>query len=152
MNAIAAAATPATVQLLTFAIGSEEYGVDILQVKRLLEHAPPTPVPGLPAWIRGLMNFHGAIIPVLDLRVRFGEPPGDYGRFAVIIVVASGTRTIGLLADRVVGVTAVAANAIQDTGEQAGFRPMFVRAMARVEERLVTLLDVVAIGHAETPH
>jgi purine-binding chemotaxis protein CheW len=152
VNTTTLKATPESVQLLTFAIGSEEYGVDILQVKRLLEHAPSTPVPGLPTWIRGLMNFHGAIIPVLDLRVRFGEAPGDYGRFSVIIVVASGTRTIGLLADRVVGVAAVTANAIQDTGEQAGFRPMFVRAMAHVEERLVTVLDVVAIGHAETPH
>ncbi len=149
--AIEASAPDRVVQLLTFALGDEEYGVEILQVKRLLEHAAPTPVPGLPAWMRGLMSFHGAIIPVLDLRVRFGGAPGEYGRFAVIIVVAAGARTIGLLADRVVGVADLPTSAIQDTGERAGVRPPFVRAMARVEDRLVTVLDIVAIGRAEPP-
>lgn len=138
------------VQLLTFAIGDDEYGVDILEVKRLLEHAVPTPVPGLPGWMRGVLSFHGAVIPILDLRVRFGGAPGDYGRFSVIIVVNAGARTLGLLVDRVVGVSDVGKGSLQDAGERAGVRPPFVRAMAQVDDRLVTVLDVVALGRVDS--
>jgi purine-binding chemotaxis protein CheW len=136
-------------QLLSFAVGDDEYGVDILQVKRLLEHAPATWVPGLPAWMRGVMSFHGAIIPVIDLRVRFGRPPGEYGRFSVIVVVSAGSRTIALLVDRVVGVSELAAGALQDAGDRAGMRPPFVQALAQVDDRVVTVLDVAALARPE---
>jgi purine-binding chemotaxis protein CheW len=136
-------------QLLTFAIGNEEYGLDILSVKKIRENTPTTPVPGVPPSIRGLINFHGLIIPVMDLRTRLGLDPAEYSRFSVVIVVSAAGKTVGLLADSVVGVLEIPAGDLQDAPVRAGARTPFIRAMARGEERLVIVLDVDEIVKLE---
>ena len=136
-------------QLLTFAIGSEEYGLDILSVKKIRENTRTTPVPGIPACIRGLINFHGLIIPVMDLRVRLDLERGEYSRFSVVIVVGAAGKTMGLLADSVVGVLEIPTGGLQDAPARAGVRTPFIRAMAEDDQRLVIVLDVDEIVKLE---
>src|SRR5262245_51737845 len=90
-------------QYLTFVLGGEEYGVTILQVQGIQGWDRVTPIPGTPEFILGVINLRGAIVPILDLRKRFGMPASDFGPTTVVIVVrvAAGRheRTLGLVVD-----------------------------------------------------
>ncbi len=92
---------PGASQLLTFQLGNNVYGVDILQVREIRGIGPIAVLPGAPAYLRGVMNLRGAVVPVIDLRKRLGLPEIEISRFAVIIVVRIEDKSVGLLADAV---------------------------------------------------
>jgi purine-binding chemotaxis protein CheW len=130
-------------QYLTFTLGEEEYGIPILKVQEIKGYSPVTPIPNAPAYVRGVMNLRGTIIPVIDLRQRFQRPRTEYNRFNVIIVVIVGTRTMGLLVDAVSDVLTFASSDIQpppDFGEQEHVRT--VCGLAHAHEKVILLLDI----------
>lgn len=98
------AASP-VVQYLSFFIAGEEYAVGILQVREIIEHDSVTRVPGAPAWIRGVTNLRGSVLPVIDLGMKFGLPPSSINRRSCIVVVEvafQGEKLVmGMLADAV---------------------------------------------------
>lgn len=130
-------------QCLTFVLAKEEYGIDILRVQEIKGFTSVTPLPNTPAHIRGVMNLRGTVVPVLDLRLRFGMPEHEYDQFTVIIVVTVGTRVVGLVVDAVSDVLD-----IQDTGVDAppelgaGVDTSFLRGVVRSGDRLVMLLAI----------
>lgn len=129
-------------QYLTFRLGDEEYGVEILAVQEIKGGAAITPIPGTPPHVRGVMNLRGTILPVVDLRARLGGGAGGAGPFPVIVVVRIGERMVGLLVDAVSDVVELAAADIQPApalGPQAGAR--IVSGIGQAGERLVVLLD-----------
>lgn len=137
-------------QYLTFTLGGEEYGVEILKVQEIKGYAPVTPIPNTPPYVRGVMNLRGAIIPVVDLRAKLGMGETAPGQFTVIIVVRVGPKTVGLVVDAVSDVLDIPADAIQatpDFGPQVDAR--FISGMARTGDRLVVLLDLDRILGAE---
>ena len=81
-------------QYLTFRLGAEEYGVEILKVQEIKSYSPITPVPNTPRAVKGVMNLRRRIIPVVDLRLKFGMPETEYNRFAVVIVVAVSSNHV----------------------------------------------------------
>jgi len=87
--------------MLAFAVGDEEYGIPILAVEEVLQRAAVTPVPNVPDHFSGFTNVRGMIVPVVDLRVRFGRPRVDYGLHSVVILVKVDELRVGLLADHV---------------------------------------------------
>ena len=93
-------------QYLTFRLGHEEYGVEILKVQEIKGYSAITPIPSAPAFLKGVMNLRGTIVPVVDLRSRFGMAAADYTPFTVIIVVTVGSRVMGLVVDAVSDVLA----------------------------------------------
>src|SRR5262245_10103465 len=99
-------------QYLTFQLGSEETGIEILRVQEIKGYTPITPLPNAPAFIKGVMNLRGAVVPVLSLRETFGMPPIEYGKFSVIIVTAINDKVVGLLVDAVSEVIDLAASDI----------------------------------------
>jgi purine-binding chemotaxis protein CheW len=134
-------------QFLTFVLGREEYGVTILQVQGIQGWDRVTPIPGTPDFILGVINLRGAIVPVVDLRRRFGMPAGDFGPTTVVIVVRVTTegheRILGLVVDAVSDVRSVSENdrmPAPDFG--AAVKTDFVRGLATVDERMVILLDI----------
>jgi purine-binding chemotaxis protein CheW len=130
-------------QYLTFALGGEEYGVEILKVQEIRGYAPITPIPNTPAHITGVMNLRGTIIPVVDLRRALAMPATEYTPFTVIVVVSVQTRLMGLIVDAVSDVLDIARAAIQpppDFGTEVDAR--FIRGMARAGDKLVILLDI----------
>lgn len=130
-------------QYLTFALGGEEYGVEILKVQEIRGYAPITPIPNTPPHIKGVMNLRGAIIPVVDLRRALAMPAAEHGPFTVIIVVTVGTRVMGLIVDAVSDVLDVARADIHSTpdfGSRIDAR--FIHGMARAGDKLVVLLDI----------
>jgi purine-binding chemotaxis protein CheW len=130
-------------QYLSFALGDEEYGLEILRVQEIKGYMGITPIPNSPPHVRGVMNLRGTVIPVVDLRRKFGMEPQEYTRFTVIIVVTAATRTIGLIVDAVSDVLDVRSDQMRpapDLGAQVDIR--FIAGMLSNGDRLVVLLDV----------
>jgi len=145
-------------QYLTFTLGEENYGIDILRVREIKGLTPVTPIPGAPRFVPGVMNLRGSVIPVVDLRLRFGLPAADDSRFRVVIVATvlspPAEKTVGLLVDAVSQVMEFEpGRQIQppDFGSRGNTR--FVRGMATLDDRLVVLIDLEPLWEdtAEVP-
>lgn len=142
----AAEAAGASSQYLTFTLGGEEYAVDILRVQEIKGYSSVTTVPNAPAYVRGVMNLRGTVVPVFDMRLKFGMAPREYDRFTVIVVVNVGERVVGLIVDSVSDVLDIAAGAIQPTPDLgSGVDTRVMQGIARTNDRLVTLLDIDAV-------
>jgi purine-binding chemotaxis protein CheW len=133
-------------QYLSFALGDEQYGIEILRVQEIKGYSGITPIPNTPPHIRGVMNLRGTVIPVVDLRARFHLPSRTYDKFTVIIVVTVGSRIIGLVVDAVSDVLDIGRNEIRpapDLGHRGDTG--FISGMAHVGENLVVLLDIATL-------
>ncbi len=133
-------------QYLTFYLGGEEYAIGILGVKEILEYPTVTTVPQTPPWIRGVINLRGAVVPVVDLSVKFGLPPRPVTKRTCVVIVETtldATRAVmGIQVDAVSQVMDLAPEAIQPApafGTQV--RVDFLRGMATVGKKFVLLLD-----------
>jgi purine-binding chemotaxis protein CheW len=130
-------------QYLTFALGQEEYGVEILKVQEIKGYVPATPVPNTPNFIKGVMNLRGTIIPVVDLRTKLSLKEAEYNQFTVIIVVTVGTKVVGLIVDAVSDVLNIPKADIQaapELGSTVDVR--FIDGMAKAGEKIVMLLNI----------
>jgi len=133
-------------QYLTFSLGQAEYGIELLKVQEIKGYSAITPIPNTPAHIKGVMNLRGAVIPIVDLRVRFGMESIDYTQFNVIIVINVGTKVMGLLVDSVSDVLNVGPDDIRpspDFGARADTR--FISGMASTGDKVAVLLDIGAL-------
>lgn len=133
----------ATDQFLTFALGAEQYGVEILRVQEIRGYSAVTPIPHTPPYIKGVMNLRGTVIPVVDLRAKFAMESRGYDKFTVIIVVTVGEKVIGLVVDAVSDVLDIPASEFRTTPD-LGVRvdTRFISGMANVGDRLTVLLDI----------
>jgi len=130
-------------QYLTFALGQQSYGVEILRVQEIKGYTAITPVPRMPAHVKGVMNLRGTVVPVVDLRARFGMPAEDYTRFTVIIVVNVGERIAGLVVDAVSDVLDVDASEIVPAPDMGrGTDNSLLAGMAKAGDRLISLLTI----------
>jgi purine-binding chemotaxis protein CheW len=130
-------------QYLTFTLGQEEYGVEILKVQEIKGYSAITPIPNTPAYLKGVMNLRGTIIPVVDLRAKFAMMQAEYNQFTVIIVVTVGSKIMGLVVDAVSDVLNIPRTDIQDTPDfGAQVDAQFINGMAKAGEKLVVLLDI----------
>ncbi|HEX3743920.1 MAG TPA: chemotaxis protein CheW [Bryobacteraceae bacterium] len=133
-------------QYLSFALGDEQYGIEILRVQEIKGYSGITPIPNTPAHIRGVMNLRGTVIPVVDLRARFNLETRAYDKFTVIIVVTVGARIIGLVVDAVSDVLDISRTDIRPAPELGHRQDMhFISGMVHVGERLVVLLDIATL-------
>ncbi len=133
----------ATSQFLTFLLGAEQYGVEILKVQEIRGYSLVTPIPNTPSYIKGVMNLRGTVVPVIDLRVKFSMGSQEYGKFTVIIVVTMGEKVVGLVVDAVSDVLDIPASemrAAPELGERVDTR--FISGMAAVGDRMTVLLDI----------
>jgi purine-binding chemotaxis protein CheW len=130
-------------QIVVFELGDERYGLDIATVYEIIRHQPITAVPQAPAFVEGVINLRGRIIPVVDLRDRFGMTEGAITKASRIVVCeAAGTR-VGLVVDGVSEVLMIAAEAIEPTPDvAAGIDAAYLRGIAKLGERLIILLDL----------
>jgi purine-binding chemotaxis protein CheW len=130
-------------QYLSFRLGEEEYGIEILRVQEIKGYSSITRIPNTPSHIKGVINLRGAVVPVVDLRTKFSMASIEYTKFTVIILVAVASKTMGLVVDAVSDVLDLKGADIQpppDLG--AGVDTRFMRGMATVNGRLVALIDI----------
>jgi len=132
---------------LTFELAQEEYGIDILKIKEIIGMMPITTVPHCPFYIKGIINLRGTIIPVTDLRLKFGLAAQDYTERTCIIVVEinspSGAMIMGLVVDGVSEVSNIKGEDIENAPSfGARLQSDFIQGMAKVEGRVKILLDI----------
>jgi purine-binding chemotaxis protein CheW len=130
-------------QCLSFTLAEQEYGIEILRVQEIRGYSAITPIPNTPPHIKGVINLRGAVVPVVDLRLKFSMPPMEYSKFTVIILVAVTGKTVGLVVDAVSDVLTMAESDIQpppDLGATVDAR--FLRGMATLGDRLVAVLEL----------
>lgn len=141
----------ASQQFLTFTLSGEEYGVEILRVQEIKGFTAVTPIPNAPAFVKGVMNLRGTVVPVFDLRLKFGMSTKEYDRFTVIVVVNVGARVVGLVVDAVSDVLDIASDAIDTSPDLGGaVDTTILQGIARNGDRLVTLLDIDRVVGAES--
>jgi purine-binding chemotaxis protein CheW len=148
------AAPGATRQLLTFCLGDETYGMDILRVQELRGWTPVTRVPKAPDHMLGVLNLRGSIVPIIDMRRRFNLAKADFTPLTVIVVVSvqleSGRREFGMVVDSVSEVIDLAADQVQETPEiGARSSEEFILGLATAHERMVILLDIDRLVKAD---
>jgi purine-binding chemotaxis protein CheW len=133
-------------QFLTFALGQEEYGVEILKIQEIKGFSAVTPLPNAPAYVTGVLNLRGTIVPIVDLRQKLGMPSEAHTKFTVIVVVQVQGKTPGFMVDAVRDVLTLAADAIQPTPDLHGqLETAFLTGLAPTGdsgEKLVLLLDI----------
>ncbi len=142
-----ARAAAAQEQVLCFRLGAEEYGVDVLRVQEIKGWDAVTRVPYSPAYVLGVINLRGSIVPVIDLRVRFALPDAPFDSTTVIVVVrvpgARGERTVGVVVDSVTEVRDFDAAAIRPAPEMpGGAGTAHIRGIGSPDDKLVMILDI----------
>jgi purine-binding chemotaxis protein CheW len=127
---------------LTFFLAGEEYGVEILRVQEIIGMMPITRVPNTPAHIKGVINLRGKVIPIMDLREKFGMPPAEETEQVMIVVQVAG-RQVGVVVDKVSEVATIAAADIDSTPDfGAGVHTEFLLGLGKSQGKLKLLLDI----------
>ena len=140
----AAHAAGAVVQeYLTFTLGREEYGVDILKVQELRGYEKPTGIANAPAFIKGVVNLRGTIVPIVDLRLKFNLGEATYDQFTVVIILNVAGRVVGVVVDGVSDVVGLTAEQMRPAPEfSASFDTQYITGLGTVEERMLILIDI----------
>jgi purine-binding chemotaxis protein CheW len=136
----------ATRQVLTFSLGQEVYGVDILQVKEIRGWSPVTRIPQSPAAVLGVLNLRGAVVPIIDMRVRFALPTADFTPVTVIIVLSlrteTGVRECGIVVDSVKDVVDIAPDVVRPAPAMNGNDASeFIEGVTTIDEQMLILLN-----------
>lgn len=126
---------------LTFKIDNECYAIDIRFVTEIINMLPITPVPGLPAYMKGIVNLRGRIIPVMDIRIRFNKPEGVYNDRTCIIVASIDSMDIGFIVDSVSEVLDIPYNDIVDPPAIKKDSNRFIKGIAKVKNEIKLILD-----------
>jgi purine-binding chemotaxis protein CheW len=142
-NAAAMRSPTAPTQIISFAIDDDQYGVDIMAVREIKGWSEITHLPRQPEAVRGVLNLRGAIVPIIDLRCRFGQGLTDASPIHVVLIVQVGTRQVGLLADRVLDIVSFDATQIQPVPKIAqASRIDFLSGLVTVESAMIALIDL----------
>ena len=155
----AAANVAPSVQFISFAIGDEQYGVDIMAVREIKGWVDITHLPKQPAYVRGVLNLRGAIVPIMDLRCRFGQGLTTTSPLHIMIIVQIEGRQIGLIGDRVLDIVSVEADQIQKVPRaSAGAATDFLAGLVTHDNSMIALIDlpgllaIDSIGDAALPN
>ena len=138
---------PASGEFLTFRLGGEEYGIDILKVQEIRSYEQPTRIANAPVFIKGVVNLRGVIVPIVDLRLKLGCDSAEYNAFTVVIVLSVKGRVVGAVVDSVSDVLELSRDAIKPAPEMAttvngGFITGIGTVKAGDEQRMLILMDI----------
>jgi purine-binding chemotaxis protein CheW len=130
-------------QVISFAIGDEQYGVDIMAVREIKGWSEITYLPKQPEYVRGVLNLRGVIVPIIDLRCRFGQGLTEATTLHIVIIVQIASRQVGLLADRVLDIVSFEAAQIQAVPRVSnGTRIGFLSGLVTIESGMIALIDL----------
>src|SRR5262247_4334796 len=130
-------------QVISFAIGDDQYGVDIMAVREIKGWSEITHLPKQPEYVRGVLNLRGVIVPIVDLRCRFGQGLTDATPVHIVIIVQIASRQVGLLADRVLDIVSFETAQVQPVPRVAnGTRVNFLSGLVTIESGMIALIDL----------
>src|SRR5450830_2004704 len=130
-------------EFLAFKLGDEEYGMDILCVQEIRSYEPPTRMANAPAFIKGVINLRGVIVPIIDMRIKFKLEQVNYDTFTVVIVLTIGTQVVGMVVDGVSDVITLTPEQLHPAPEfSSAISSEHVLAIGSVQDRMLILLDI----------
>ena len=130
-------------EYLTFRLGDEEYGIDILRVQEIRGYEQPTRIANVPDYIKGVVNLRGVIVPIIDLRLKFNLGAAQYNQFTVVIVLNVNQRVIGAVVDSVSDVLELDAKDIRDAPDLSAIvDSSCIMGLGTLEERMLILIDI----------
>jgi len=142
----AGAAKTAAAEFLTFRLGAEEYGIDILRVQEIRSYEAPTRIANAPSFIKGVVNLRGVIVPVVDLRIKLNCEKVEYNGFTVVIVLNVRGRVVGAVVDSVSDVLELSPDLIKPAPDMnSTVDTGFITGIASVGERMLILMDIEAL-------
>jgi len=145
MERLDAAAVHAN-EYLTFRLDTEEYGIDILKVQEIRGYDAVTRIANTPAFIRGVINLRGHIVPIVDLRVRFGLSDPTYDAFTVVIILNIGSRIVGIVVDSVSDVMTLRREQIRPAPEfSSTLGTEYLLGLGALEDRMIILVDIACL-------
>ena len=138
-----AAGNAALTQFISFAIDADQYGVDIMAVREIKGWSEITHLPKQPEYVRGVLNLRGVIVPIVDLRCRFGQGVTEATPLHVVIIVQIGQQEVGLLADRVLDIVSFDAAAVQPVPRTTDASQVeFLSGLVTVDGAMLALIDL----------
>lgn len=138
-----AAPRETTREVLVFVLGQEEYGVDILKVQEIRGYEKVTAIPSAPAYLKGVVNLRGIIVPVIDLRVKFGLAEPKYDAFTVVVILRLAGRVIGIVVDGVSDVVRLSPGDVKAAPQLGALvDSSFLAGLAAQADRMILLLDI----------
>lgn len=140
-------AAQGSAEFLTFRLGAEEYGIDILRVQEIRSFEEPTRIANSPPYIKGVVNLRGVIVPVVDLRIKLGCDLVEYNSFTVVIVLNVKGRVVGAVVDSVSDVLELKREEIKPAPEMSSSSvdTAFITGIASVGDRMLILMDIEAL-------
>jgi purine-binding chemotaxis protein CheW len=130
-------------ELLTFTLGREEYGIDILKVQEIRGYDAVTTIANAPAFIKGVINLRGIIVPIVDMRIKFKLGSVTYDETTVVIILNIGKRVIGMVVDGVSDVTTLKPEEVKPAPEfGSSLDTQYLLGLGTVEERMIILVDI----------
>lgn len=130
-------------EFLSFTLGAEAYGIDILRVKEIRSYEQATHIANSPDFIKGVINLRGVIVPIIDMRIKFNLQQVNYDHFTVVIVLSLGQREVGIVVDGVSDVISLSPGQLHAVPEfSASVSSEYLLAIGSVGERILILLDI----------
>jgi purine-binding chemotaxis protein CheW len=151
MNTRANAVAERPREYLTFRLGEEEYGIDILKVQEIRGYEQPTRIANAPSFIKGVVNLRGVIVPIIDMRLKFGLGSAEYNDFTVVIILNLGARVVGMVVDSVSDVMELSPEQIRDTPEiDSVVDSSYITGLGTLNGRMLILIAIEKLmGTAE---
>lgn len=142
-SAVSSRAKSAAGEYLTFVLGSEEYGLEILKVQEIRGYDAVTQIANTPEFIKGVVNLRGKIVPIVDLRIKFHLGKVEYDEFTVVIILNLSGRVVGIVVDGVSDVMALQEEQIRDVPSLVtSIDTKYIVGLATVESRMLILVDI----------
>ena len=149
MQVAAAAAKPAIrasaerEEFLTFTLGKEEYGIEILKVQEIRSYEVATTIANAPAFIKGVVNLRGIIVPIVDMRIKFNLGEAQYNELTVVIVLNVAGRVVGMVVDGVSDVISLGPEQIRPAPDfSSSFDMKYITGLGTVDKRMLILVDI----------
>ena len=130
-------------EFLSFRLGSEEYGIDILKVQEIRGYDAVTRIANTPEFIKGVINLRGTIVPIIDLRIKFGLGEPSYDEFTVVIILNVAARVVGVVVDSVSDVLTLTDAQIRPAPDfSAALETQYVTGLGAIDDRMLILIDI----------
>ena len=130
-------------EFLTFTLGAEEYGIDILKVQEIRSYEAVTHIANTPDFIKGVINLRGVIVPIIDMRIKFNMVKVEYNEFTVVIVLNVASRVVGMVVDSMSDVITLSAEQVHPSPDfSSSFDTKYILGLGTVNERMLILVDI----------
>lgn len=130
-------------EFLTFRLGKEEYGVEILKVQEIRGWEQPTTIANAPEFIKGVINLRGTIVPIVDMRIKFALGEAAYDMFTVVIILNVGGRIVGMVVDSVSDVITLPVEQIRPAPEfSSAFDTQYITGLGTLDQRMLILINI----------